>query len=360
MRWYSFEHGRLMDGTWHDGQEFTGFTEAMSWLSILGHRDRYFVLIGPSNRLQSKIIPPCFPLPPAEEWDDLRSELDPRCSGDDFYMHDQHIEYYQSWSPPGSPRYFVCNSQGTPRSNAYQLQYTRGYATPELIFGTLADRGYVWSMPSKIVAVLDLPHHFDPRDTGALLRSPDYAKVDVTGLFDSAVFSYSSSQLADLLLPAYHDLVSLNPVLNPRQDNAIMPPTSTPSAPLEHTPDSLCRLAIRRDPSNSRLTLIVDAKPLHDLLDKMGVQVESGSEMYANRPAARFGVASGDFALSTEVLLRRRYPAEFNLSQVWTTPPTIKQLRTLGESAHNAIRKVLEHYRPIDISFSIIKSAGAV
>ena len=131
------------------------------------------------------------------------------------------------------------------------------------------------------------------------------------------------------------------------------------AATLAHTPDSLVRAKIVRDMATSRLTLVIDAKPLHELLERMGVKTEGGANgSFAGRPGARFSVASSDFQVSTEVLLNRRYPASYSLSAIWTEPPTIPQLKKLGESIHTAVRKILEHYRPIDISFSLVKVAA--
>lgn len=353
-RWFRFSDGMLRGGTWHTQGygEFAEFSDAVSFLNNHfpdpASRTDYFVLIKQDdNRIASRIIPPCLPLP--ANLDDLRCL--PESGRSTCYYHDMNLEYYPSWSPPGAPRYFVCHSRGTPADNMHQLSYQGGFATPELILAALHERGAVFPFPCKIVAVLGLPYLFLGNETRVLLNSGRYEKVDITGDLDSLVCDRDPAEWSSLFRPVYHDIINHQP----NQESALMPPSAIP--PLTHTPDSLVRLAIRRDPSSSRLALIVDAKPLHDLLDRMGVTVEPGSDLYANRPATRTLVASGDFQLSTEVLLRRRYPAEYNLSSVWSTPPTIKQLRTLGESAHAAIRKVLEHYRPIDISFSIIKSA---
>lgn len=151
----------------------------------------------------------------------------------------------------------------------------------------------------------------------------------------------------------------LQPPFIDKQDNleTTMPETPTPIQPdLTHGPDSLVRAKIVRDMSNARLTLVLDAKPLHDLLERMGVKHDGTS--FAGRPGSRYTVASPDFQVQTEALLTRRYPASFNLSGIWTEPPTIPQLKKLGESIHTAVRKILEHYRPIDISFNLVKVAA--
>lgn len=149
----------------------------------------------------------------------------------------------------------------------------------------------------------------------------------------------------------------LQPAFIDKQDNLETTMPETPTQPdLTHGPDSLVRAKIVRDMSNARLTLVLDAKPLHDLLERMGVKHDGAS--FAGRPGSRYIVASPDFQVQTEALLTRRYPASFNLSGIWSEPPTIPQLKKLGESIHTAVRKILEHYRPIDISFNLVKVAA--
>lgn len=102
-----------------------------------------------------------------------------------------------------------------------------------------------------------------------------------------------------------------------------------------------------------KLMLVVDAKEFHEELDKIGC-VHSGG-MYINRPASNIAVASSRFEMSTECLLKREYPAKFDLSGIWSSIPTSGQLNQLCESAYAAGRKILDHYQPIDICITIQK-----
>lgn len=137
----------------------------------------------------------------------------------------------------------------------------------------------------------------------------------------------------------------------------------------------MIRVGIRR--INNKLHLLVNAKEFHDELDKIGVAHDGAR--YLDRPASSATVATSNFVMSPEVLLRRDYKdveftemvpengtmvkttrkvpvtASFDLSGLWTSPPGMPQLKKLCESAHDVARKILEHYQPIDISVEIHK-----
>lgn len=102
-----------------------------------------------------------------------------------------------------------------------------------------------------------------------------------------------------------------------------------------------------------KLMLLVEAQDFHAELDKIGCTATNG--VYDNRPPAGAGVANNQFEMSTECLLKKQYPAKFELSGIWITPPTTANLTTLCESAYQAARKILDHYQPIDISIEIQK-----
>lgn len=116
---------------------------------------------------------------------------------------------------------------------------------------------------------------------------------------------------------------------------------------------SMIKLNVKRE--GGRVYLLVNAKGMHDVLDAIGVPSVGG--MYSDRPRAEHSVANrSTHTISTEALLRKEYPAKFDLSTVYTDPPpSFKSLQTLTESAFEQARKILEHYQPIDISVSIQK-----
>lgn len=112
----------------------------------------------------------------------------------------------------------------------------------------------------------------------------------------------------------------------------------------------MLKLNVKRE--SGRLYLYVDAKGLHDILDRLGVTSSGG--MYDHRPRTNHAVADrANRMISTEVLLRKEYPAKYDLSSVFTEPPNIATLQQLTESGFEQTRKILEHYQPIDIAVSI-------
>lgn len=115
-------------------------------------------------------------------------------------------------------------------------------------------------------------------------------------------------------------------------------------------------VSIKINRVGGRVIMAVDAKGLHDVLDGIGVATNEGGERYADRPRADHAVLNrATNILSTEVFLRRQYPATFDLSALFNDPPNPGVFQRIGDSAYEQVRKVLEHYQPIDISVSITK-----
>lgn len=111
-------------------------------------------------------------------------------------------------------------------------------------------------------------------------------------------------------------------------------------------------LNVKRE--GGRLYLYVNAKGLHDTLDRIGVPFSG--EMYTDRPRATTAVCDrSSHVLSTETLLKRQYPAKYDLSAVYTEPTNSANLKRLVDSAFEQTRRILEHYQPIDIKVSIQK-----
>lgn len=125
---------------------------------------------------------------------------------------------------------------------------------------------------------------------------------------------------------------------------------NTPSEGRSH----MVNIKIKR--SGGRVVMAVDAKGLHDVLDAIGVPTIDSGERYADRPRADHSVLNrATSVLSTEVFLRRQYPATFDLSALFNDPPNPSVFQRIGDSAYDQVRKILEHYQPIDISVSITK-----
>lgn len=128
----------------------------------------------------------------------------------------------------------------------------------------------------------------------------------------------------------------------------IMP--ANPNAPAPSTPDALVDIRIARE--DGKLTLSINAKPLHDMLDSVGARFTGNK--YDDRPQTSFGVISSN-KLSTELFLMREYPVKLALNVHYTKPPALADLKALCESGHTAVKAILTHYQPIDISYSIQK-----
>lgn len=183
-----------------------------------------------------------------------------------------------------------------------------------------------------------------------------------TGIFPDfeAIRTYDGGVFA----PTLNDLITLEAYLE-----ATRPQPPTPAAAVQPgdpapapTEASMVTLDIKRgtvDGKNhgSALMLIIDAKPLHDLLDLMGCEV--AGDTYRNGPSFGGRVVDSADNLAPGLFLRRVYPLKVNLSEVYSTPPTLSRLRHLAESANSAIQKILEHYRPIDIKVTIAKQPAA-
>lgn len=130
------------------------------------------------------------------------------------------------------------------------------------------------------------------------------------------------------------------------------PATVNPTTELDKTKGTkMIDVGIKREAG--KLMLVVNAADFHSELDKIGC-VHAGDK-YLNGPSANSSVASSRFEMSTKCLLKREYPAKFDLTGIWTTIPTTAQLNALCESAYAAGRKILDHYQPIDISIHIQK-----
>lgn len=113
----------------------------------------------------------------------------------------------------------------------------------------------------------------------------------------------------------------------------------------------MVKLQIKREAG--RLYMYVDARGLHDILDAVGAR--TSGDMYLDRPNTSISVANSTFRLSTETLLKKEYPVKYDLTAVYTTPPTLGNLQTLRDSGFEQVRKILEHYQPIDISLVVQK-----
>jgi hypothetical protein len=120
--------------------------------------------------------------------------------------------------------------------------------------------------------------------------------------------------------------------------------------------ERMVHVAVQRHAATgSKLYLHINATKLHETLAALGVP--KVGNRFENRPTSRTAIADASFNLSTEVFLVAEYPAKFDLSQVFTAPPSLSNLKRLCNSSFDAVRRILEHYQPIDISVEIQKKA---
>ena len=159
---------------------------------------------------------------------------------------------------------------------------------------------------------------------------------------------------------AVNQLAQAIQVINTTSQEVTVPTVPTPvnaafvvpeSSQASQAPNLLVDVGISRSKPTNRLELVVNAKALHDHLDLIGVPHTGG--VYQDQPETN-RVLSGS-SLSTSPFLRREYPLRIDLTGVFTTPPTRSRLAALCRTAHDAVRRVLEHYQPVDIRVSIHK-----
>lgn len=144
------------------------------------------------------------------------------------------------------------------------------------------------------------------------------------------------------------DISQNYPEFKPRR---IMTTAATADIPVPS--DKLAHTHITRDDQH-RLILTIDAKPLHDFLTAIGVKTQSG--MFAHRPPSQFAtIHRGNSQLSTELFLKLEYPVKVDLSSVFDAPPTRAKLLELAQSTFACVRRIVEWYRPVDISYSVNK-----
>lgn len=133
----------------------------------------------------------------------------------------------------------------------------------------------------------------------------------------------------------------------------VEPPPGTP--PTDRQP--MVDVAIKRVPGSVGLTLTINARPLHDLLDSMGVPRDGAS--YMERPREDTSTVDRDRLLvSTHAILKRAYPLTIRLSEVFSAPVSHAQLVSIANSVRGQTERILDHYRPVDIRTRVYPSAS--
>lgn len=116
-------------------------------------------------------------------------------------------------------------------------------------------------------------------------------------------------------------------------------------------------IEIKFSRKDGRCLMTINAKEFQDYLLSLGVKKDRWGEWFANMPG------NGDTINVCENKLEPRaflYCAnagkmEVNLADHYSGPVTDRVLTALGESAQACVDRILEHYRPIEISVRIVK-----
>lgn len=109
---------------------------------------------------------------------------------------------------------------------------------------------------------------------------------------------------------------------------------------------------------SGRCTMTVDAAEFQEYLRSLGAE-ESGGE-FRDQPRSRNRFIDPVVSRVEPNLLLSPQPATLNLADYYTTPPTLDQIRKLGESVQAVAQGVVEHYKPIEVAVRIYGKRGPV
>ena len=102
-----------------------------------------------------------------------------------------------------------------------------------------------------------------------------------------------------------------------------------------------------------RFSMTFDATPFHDYLRSCGAEVGPDG-MFRDRPRCDGLIDSTMHKIGTDLLLRTG-PVTVALADHYSRPVTAEVLRRLGESVHEKINAIVEHYRPIEVVVKIVE-----
>lgn len=122
-----------------------------------------------------------------------------------------------------------------------------------------------------------------------------------------------------------------------------------PECPVTIPNPPMVDVAIKRLPgAGVGLTLTINAQPLHNLLDGMGVPRMGSS--YQDLPREETSTVDiRTLCVSTHALLKRTYPVTIQLRDVINEPISHAKLLTIAASVKGQTQRILDHYRPVDI-----------
>lgn len=136
--------------------------------------------------------------------------------------------------------------------------------------------------------------------------------------------------------------------------------TEVSPAPSDPTDPILVDVTFSRE--KGKCLLRVNARTLHAYLDAIGVTrgpiAGSPGYQYADRPAdsARVVNTSAHTVSTTAILTANQEDgtAVYNLMDWYSSPPPASALQNLADSVEDAVTRIIEHYRPVEITVRIL------
>lgn len=116
-------------------------------------------------------------------------------------------------------------------------------------------------------------------------------------------------------------------------------------------------LTFRR--AKGQCLMVVDARGLHDYLNLIGVARTEDGSSFKDGPGNMSAIVSPSYnRIEPGALLKCNGPHEFSLLPYYTNCPSAEIMRELSASLDGTIHKIVEHYRPIEISVIIHLKPG--
>lgn len=116
---------------------------------------------------------------------------------------------------------------------------------------------------------------------------------------------------------------------------------------------------IRRE---GKMSLVIDARPFHELLTRIGAPKGRQGDRFVNRPqsAEQYIDARNNSIMTFALLHCPGDPITINLLDYYRdTPPTFEQIKKLGQSVETVAQLILDHYRPVEVSVKVFDKTGA-
>lgn len=130
-------------------------------------------------------------------------------------------------------------------------------------------------------------------------------------------------------------------------------PDVTVSPVTDDAPTALVDVRIQRGTDNV-LVLKIDARNLHKELELWGVSSDETDYLNGPQSTTRI-IASNNNRVTTYALLKKGIVTA-NLSRLFSTPPTRAVLLDIANSVQEAVNLIRDHYQPIDICVSVVKT----